>query len=236
MAISEGLGIAVAIDKERNEDPSKDAFLVRLRASAKRGVQYLEAARNADAVWRYRFQPGDNDSSVTGWCVMALKSAEHAGIRVDERIWPFVIIWYDHVTNPKTGWVDYMKGASGSIAMTAVGVYCRLLAGASRRDPLVIKGARYLVKHMPSDRENLDYPYYYWYYGSLCLYRIGTRLWSRWNAQMMKTLLAAQRKKGCARGSWDPAGVDGEAGGRVYATAIACLTLEVYYRYPRVFK
>jgi len=43
-------------------------------------------------------------------------------------------------------------------------------------------------------------------------------------------------KAGCVRGSWNPA-VDkwGSVGGRIYATAINVLTLEVYYRYESVF-
>ena len=36
---------------------------------------------------------------------------------------------------------------------------------------------------------------------------------------------------GCPRGSWDPDGRWGHEGGRIYATALAVLTLEVYYRY-----
>jgi hypothetical protein len=32
-------------------------------------------------------------------------------------------------------------------------------------------------------------------------------------------------------GSWDPDPVWGMHGGRVYATALAAMTLEVYYRY-----
>lgn len=36
------------------------------------------------------------------------------------------------------------------------------------------------------------------------------------------------------RGSWDPVGVWGGHGGRGYATAIQCLTLQVYTRYPRL--
>jgi hypothetical protein len=43
-------------------------------------------------------------------------------------------------------------------------------------------------------------------------------------------------KDGCQKGSWDPAasrwGLDG---GRVWATAMNSLTLEVYYRYANVF-
>ena len=37
--------------------------------------------------------------------------------------------------------------------------------------------------------------------------------------------------EGCRRGSWDPTGRWSPEGGRVYSTALAVLTLEVYYRY-----
>ena len=36
---------------------------------------------------------------------------------------------------------------------------------------------------------------------------------------------------GCERGSWDPNSKWGRQGGRIYSTALAILTLEVYYRY-----
>ena len=53
---------------------------------------------------------------------------------------------------------------------------------------------------------------------------------------MKKTLCDNQRKGGDEDGSWDPK-VDrwGFAGGRVYTTAINVLTLEIYYRYAKVF-
>jgi hypothetical protein len=38
--------------------------------------------------------------------------------------------------------------------------------------------------------------------------------------------------EGCRRGSWDPMeNLWDHQGGRVYSTALAVLTLEVYYRY-----
>jgi hypothetical protein len=55
--------------------------------------------------------------------------------------------------------------------------------------------------------------------------------WSTWNKQMQKRLLTLQRKDGVLRGSWDPKTKHSRLGGRVYSTAMATLTLEVYYRY-----
>ena len=49
---------------------------------------------------------------------------------------------------------------------------------------------------------------------------------------MQPAVMSLQRQDtGPLRGSWDPDPVWGGHGGRVYATAMAALTLEVYYRY-----
>jgi hypothetical protein len=50
---------------------------------------------------------------------------------------------------------------------------------------------------------------------------------------MKDALLPNQRKGACEDGSWDPVGEWCRGGGRVYATAINVLTLEIYYRYKR---
>ena len=52
---------------------------------------------------------------------------------------------------------------------------------------------------------------------------------------MVGAIIELQETEGCARGSWDPR-VDpwGDHGGRVYATALCTLCLEVFYRYDRI--
>jgi hypothetical protein len=55
-----------------------------------------------------------------------------------------------------------------------------------------------------------------------------------WNESMKAALIAHQRleKDRDEFGSWDPIDPWSGEGGRVYATALNCLTMEVYYRYP----
>ena len=95
-------------------------------------------------------------------------------------------------------------------------------------------------------QEKIDY--YYWYYASLALYQLGGSAWDQWEKSMVKTLTDNQRgfseidrqagltsaKLLDEHGSWDPVGAWGTAGGRVYATAINCLTLETHYRHERM--
>jgi hypothetical protein len=76
---------------------------------------------------------------------------------------------------------------------------------------------------------------YYWYYGSYAMYQMGgSKHWEAWQKAMEKAVVGSQRKEGDEKGSWDPVGPWGYAGGRVYATALMTLCLEVYFRYARV--
>ena len=90
---------------------------------------------------------------------------------------------------------------------------------------------------MPGGKNGTNY--YYWYYGSLGMFQFGGEHWAKWNEAMKKILVEHQRKGGPldgtvndVDGSYDPVGSGGiPHGGRVMATALAALTLEVYYRY-----
>ena len=79
---------------------------------------------------------------------------------------------------------------------------------------------------------------YYWYYGTLAMYQHGGADWSRWNALVRDQLVDRQIKTGHSSGSWDrdDDSTYGVRGGRIYNTAMATLTLEVYYRYLRLYE
>lgn len=253
--------------------------VLRLRRPAEAAVRLCLRAQNPGAGWRYGVRPGDSDTSVTGWMCLALKTARHAGLSIPreeyDRAFADALRWIDRATaaNGRTGY--YAPGDEGSrlqkghpepypyskelSCMTGVGVLCRLLAGESRRSPLVRSGVRILLAHPPlwsdshaSDARGADargrdarggdargrglstINLYYWYYGSYALFHYGGAEWSLWNVPMKEALIGAQRRGGDEDGSWDPIGEWGIAGGRVYATAIGAMTLEVYARYERL--
>ncbi|MEW6073958.1 MAG: hypothetical protein AB1726_15360 [Planctomycetota bacterium] len=54
---------------------------------------------------------------------------------------------------------------------------------------------------------------------------IDQRSAAAWNEALRRAVLGAQRAEGSARGSWDPVGPWGWAGGRVYSTAMMALSL-----------
>ena len=86
---------------------------------------------------------------------------------------------------------------------------------------------------LPNERQvNL----YYWDYGTLAMYQAGGSGWERWNKALKRSLLGLQNRDGVDAGSWPANGTWGGYGGRVYSTAIATLSLEVYYRYLPVYQ
>ena len=112
--------------------------------------------------------------------------------------------------------------------MVAEGLFCRILMGELPGHPRSLESVDYLSKSWP-DKDRFDF--YYWYYGSLSLYQHQGPIWVEWNERLKKILLNHQKKDGDKAGSWDPLGPWAGEAGRVVMTAMATLSLEVYYRY-----
>ena len=60
--------------------------------------------------------------------------------------------------------------------------------------------------------------------------------WEEWNASLRDTLVGLQRTSGSQAGSWDPNGKWAGIGGRLYSTALSTMSLEVYYRFLRIYQ
>jgi len=205
------------------------------------------------------------DLSVSGWVVMALKAASVAGAAVPpETVSGIVDLTLAHTTrdgtvyyaNKGTGTVEDRAAATLTRrfgpAMTAVGMVVRQLLGV-RRDAAILRQQAELLLSDPPDARRLRggdatglHSEYYWYYGTLAMFNQGGEAWSRWNAAIRDALLNTQDRsmsgQGARRhsyGSWPAFGRGwgkwGRAGGRVYSTALAVLSLEIYYRYEPAF-
>jgi hypothetical protein len=224
-----------------------------LKKTAQQGIDFLVTAQNPGLAWRYTAQSGDNDSSVSGWAIMALKSAKNAGLNVPFEAFEGAQNWLNAVTDTAYYRAGYMKrgdqgsrlvGLEGkyafSEAMTAVGMASRIFMGEDpQKSPFLKGGANLLSQSLPlwDNAKGIESKIdcYYWYYGTLAMFQMDGEYWKIWNTKMKKALVESQKQKGCEAGSWDPLDPWGTEGGRVYTTAINILSLEIYYRYPRAF-
>ncbi len=218
--------------------------LTPLREAAQRAVDYILRARNPHAVWRYDMPPtGENDTSVTGWMVGALRAGEETGLVVERAVYEDCLRWLDAVTDTETGRVGYDSMGSGSSrvmrvndhyppesgeAMTAIGLTLRVELGQSpERHAILTHHADLLLRCPPAwDPEGLGTDLYYWYHGTEALALVGGEHWLTWRAALTDAVVGAQHTQGDDAGSWDPVGPWCYAGGRAYATALltSCLS------------
>jgi hypothetical protein len=79
---------------------------------------------------------------------------------------------------------------------------------------------------------------YYNYYATQVMNQYGGELWERWNKVMRDQLVNSQARAGCPAGSWffGGGGHGSQRGGRLYCTAMAAMTLEVYYRNTPLYR
>jgi hypothetical protein len=201
----------------------------RYTAAALRGAAFIVAAQDErSGGWRYI--PGEyGDSSVFGWQIMALHAAEQLGFETPAETRALAQRYLRLVSQGRRGVLaGYQPGRTPTPTMTAEILYARMLLGQKIGDDDLAEAVAFLAQDPPDLREpNL----YYWYYASLCMLQAQNEQWKRWNTVTRDGLVALQKRGGRLDGSWDADPRNAERGGRVYMTAIAVLTLEVYYRY-----
>jgi hypothetical protein len=177
-------------------------------------------------------------------------AARAADIEFEKKHFADALMWVEKATDPKTFRTGYTGPGTGKVVavgknedfddhptMTAAALVIRLASLEKKTTPKVVGAAKALQGDLPKFGKNST-DYYYWYYGTEAMFLYdGPKggAWAQWNAAMKAALVGSQsgekEKKVCLRGSWDP-DVDRWSweGGRVLATALNVLTLEVYYR------
>jgi hypothetical protein len=211
------------------------------RARAAKGARFLRQARNPGLAWRYGVRDGENDTSVTGWAGAALLAcaAPEVGAPADPRVWEGICRSLAQSTSDWTQETSYRRSGAGPApdrfekneGMTAVALWLRLETGADRKSPDLRAAARRLGWCLPAWNESgASVDYAAWFSGTRALAAYGDPgLWEAWSAAARRVLVSRQRKyaDGCGCGSWEPVDRWGAEGGRVYATAMNALTLEL---------
>jgi hypothetical protein len=194
------------------------------------GAQFIVACQDPrGGGWRY--SPRESgDTSVFGWQIMALHSAERLGFNIPDATRALALRYVERARAGERGALgSYRPGQSPTQAMTAELIYARQLLDEPPSDAEVREAAVFFAQPSGSQVD-----LYCWYYGSLGLVQSGDReLWNVWNPVIRDALVGLQQRGGRedTDGSWDTNFRWASRGGRVFSTALATLTLEVYYRY-----
>ena len=219
-----------------------------LRSAAQNCIDFVVTSQDPGrGGWRYR--PGlGSDTSVSGWYMMALKSAQLAGLDVPTSSFRRLNAYLESSQVPNSPHLyrynpfaadtpQQRHGLQPTPVMTSVGLLMRLYLGWHRQQPEMIDGTDYLLQYPPrhgtSSRSFRDT--YYWYYATQVLFHMGGRQWEQWHDQLYPLLIEHQVTQGEFAGSWDPISPTPDLwaryGGRLYVTAMNLLSLEVSYRH-----
>ena len=230
-----------------------------LKGPAQKGLQIILARQNKDAKaadpaysglgWDYMTVSDRNDSSVTGWNIMALKSGLAGGLAVGNGMegakkwlkgaWEAANPDFKKLSDPYKDMsvFPYTWNASNNSIdkdhLAPVGALCAVFLGHHAGDIML----ETLCNSIMKNNFVTTYPTntYFMYYNTLAIFQAGGDRWTKWNGTVRDVLVNGQRKgDGCFDGSWDIGQFPGCEVGRTISTAYCCLSLEVYYRYKQV--
>ncbi len=202
-----------------------------LRGPAQKAINFIVSAQHSEGGWRYR--PNERgDMSVVGWQIMALKSAQIADLEVPQKTFTAVWKFLDHTRSARSEF-GYQDRGRSTPALTAEGLLCMQYLGVRYDDPRLRSGADNLLKKLPAERKDTSY---YWYYGTQVMFHLQGDHWTGWNEAAAPLLIETQITEGPSTGTWDPRDNWEGRGGRLYATSLRLLMLEVPYRHLPLYK
>lgn len=208
---------------------------------AQKAVRYLLKAQHSNGGWGYS-PKADGDTSVVGWVFLAIRSGQLAGMPVEPAVFTQAHKYLDSTSagdsesNRKARYTYKPRGAA-TYSLTAAGLLTRMYAGWLQDRPELADGSDFLMLNMPPETATVPGTLYYYYYATNVLHHLEGKKWDLWNHRMREHLIRTQEQSGHKKGSWTPEGSDwGSAGGRIYSTSLALLTLEVYYRHLPLYR
>jgi hypothetical protein len=205
----------------------------KVRATLDRCLRVLYAAQdarkaspNAAGGWRYEPAASDSDLSASGWCILALRACDNAGLQVPKDRIDRATAYLLRCHNQRQRGFGYMPGEAATPSMTGLALTCLHLTGADQQldtAPL----SRLLIDRPVKDGDK--YFYHGLYHTAQGAFQAGGPAWESTWRHASSTLLKMQRRED---GSWpkreDPGGDDRK--GRFYSTSMAVLTLSVPMR------
>ena len=209
-----------------------------LKGVMEKGVQLLINGQQAGGGYDYKFAKGDRrDTSLGGWCCQAMKAAYIAGAENTglHDAMEKAVQDMKSVQKAEDGsfYYSYIGKSHTTHSIAAVAVLSMQLLGHGG-DAEAKKGLNFLNGADCNWKNPSPWPMYAWYYISQTKFHQGGANWSNWNNQFAPQFIRNQNPDG----SWNSAGLNTPEGseGRenmhpVYATTLAALTLQVYYRF-----
>ena len=185
--------------------------------------------QNANGGWAYAYEVsgGHVDSSVVCWQLQALKACKTTGLEfsdIDKSAKRG--IEYLETCEHGKGMIGYKPG-SKTTSMTPGGVLCFQQWGKGKRS-ITRNGVKWVNENNNFDYNTESANLYMHYYASQAMINAGGSAWTKYNKNVMGKLADSQLPDG----SWPiPGDTAHSMSSPHYATCLATLMMEVYYRF-----
>ena len=199
----------------------------RLESVLKKAVSVIVDAQTKNGGWPYGFTgQGNEDMSVSGWQIQALKAAHNTGRSfsgVDKALDNAIKKYIPSIQDSEGAFKYNPDHAKGKPTLTGAALLALYIWDA-KETPTYQKGFKYLTEKYKNPSPGGDF--YSPYYNTQVFFLHEGPEWDNYNKQFQPRLLDAQNKDG----SWLKDG-GARKDTQVLNTAWAILMLEVYYRY-----
>lgn len=186
--------------------------------------------------WRYTPKSNDSDLSVTGWQIMALRSAKNDGFLVPDEAINDAVAYIKRTYNGTrptraTTTFGYQPGDTKTpFSMTGVGILALALCG-EQNSAEVRDAARWLAPYEAPATQK--WFYYGTYYFAQAMNQFKGEVAATAQQRVDESLLALQTDSG----SWGQTNQEEiKSGGTVYCTSMALLSLGVRYHYLPLYQ
>ncbi|MDP6356113.1 MAG: terpene cyclase/mutase family protein [Planctomycetota bacterium] len=170
--------------------------------------------------WRYQPNSKDSDLSLSGWALMALRSAKLNGAQVPDKAIEDAVKYIFKVHDPRNGRFGYQSGASHPVNLTGAALLCLELTGHHGED-VTFKAGDYILKIKNQQSS------YGLYYAAQATFQLGGKYWEQYATWMYGKRMAGQKEDGSWHGSW---GASYETATRILAFTVPYRQLPIYQR------
>jgi prenyltransferase beta subunit len=199
-----------------------------VREKLKKAIQLIVYTQNHEGGWRYQPMRVDQaDLSVTICQIMALRAARNAGIFVPRSTVDKCTEYVRQSQNADGGFRYLMTPGPSGFPRSAAGVVALYSAGVYEGKEIE-RGLAYLMEFLPGPRFSRNEPHYFYghYYAAQAMYQAGGEYWTKWYPAIRNDLLQRQQPNG----SWT------DRFTTEYATAMACIVLQIPNSYLPIFQ
>lgn len=199
-----------------------------LREKLDKAVRLIVNTQNEEGGWRYDPEPRDADISVTVCQIMALRAARNAGIYVPKTTVDKTVEYVKQCQNPDGGFRYQLVRRPDSLFPRSAAALVALYSAGIYEGREIERGIEYLMRHVPRGNFFRETHYFYGhYYAVQATWHAGGEHWEEWYPAIRDELMARQFPDG----SWPDQTKCSE-----YATAMACLILQMPNNYLPIFQ